>query len=440
MNNMRTCVCLIGRPNVGKSTLFNLLIGEQKSIILDTPGITRDRIYGTCNYQNHNLLIVDTGGITLDNGDFNKDIKMQAEIAIEEANIIIFVVDGRSELNANDYAVRDMLIKSHKKVIVAVNKLDNPKLKEDNVYNYYELGFEHVIPISAVHNNNVKGLLNEVIKEIPNDAEEIDNSIKFSIIGRPNVGKSSLINALLNKERAIVSEVAGTTRDAIDTKFTYNNQEFTVIDTAGMRKKGKVFESVERYSLLRSLKAIDRSDVCCLVISAEEGIIEHDKHILSYALDAGKSIVLVVNKWDLVKDPNTAIKDWKIQLENNFQFIPYAKVVFLSAKTKKRVNELMPNIIEAYNNTSKEIESNLLNDCIREAYQLHEAPSYKGRRLKIYFVNQTGTNPPKFTFNVNDKGLVHFSYERYLENKIRETFDFTGTPIIIKFKNKDDEE
>ncbi len=435
---MKSCICLIGRPNVGKSTLFNLLIGEQKSIILDTPGITRDRIYGTCNFQNHNLLVIDTGGITLENGDFNADIKMQAQIAIEEANIIIFVVDGRTELNSDDYAVRDMLMKSNKKVIVAVNKLDNPKLKEENVYRFYELGFEYVLPISAAHNSNITNLLKEVVDGIEDVELPEDDSIKFSLIGRPNVGKSSLINAILNKERAIVSNVPGTTRDAIDTKFKYNNQDFTVIDTAGMRKKGRVFESVEKYSLLRSLKAIDRSDVCVVVISAEEGIIEHDKHIISYALDAGKAIVLVINKWDTVTDPNKAIKEWHLQVENNFQFIPYVKTVFLSALTKKRVNELMPAILEAYNNASKDIPTNQLNDCIRDAYALHEPPSYKGRRLKIYFVSQTGNKPPKFTFNVNDKGLVHFSYERYIENKIRATFDLTGTPIIIKFKNKED--
>ncbi len=437
---MKSCICLIGRPNVGKSTLFNLLIGEQKSIILDTPGITRDRIYGTCNFQDHNLLVIDTGGITLENGDFNADIKMQAEIAIEEANIIIFVVDGRTELNPDDYAVRDMLMKSNKKVIVAVNKLDNPKLKEENVYRFYELGFEYVVPVSAAHNSNITNLLKEVVDGLEEEVTFDDNSIKFSLIGRPNVGKSSLINAILNKERAIVSNVPGTTRDAIDTKFKFNNQDFTVIDTAGMRKKGRVFESVEKYSLLRSLKAIDRSDVCVVVISAEEGIIEHDKHIISYALDAGKALVLVINKWDTVKDPNTAIKNWQLQVENNFQFIPYVKTVFLSAKTKKRVNELMPAIMEAYNNTAKDIPTNQLNDCIREAYALHEPPSYKGKRLKIYFVSQTGNKPPKFTFNVNNKGLVHFSYERYLENKIRSTFDLTGTPIIIKFKNKEDED
>ena len=433
---MKYCVCLIGRPNVGKSTLFNLLIKEKKSIILDTPGITRDRIYGNLNYNNKNMLLIDTGGIDIDDNDFNKDIKAQAEIAIEEANVIIFVVDGREELNPNDYVIRDMLIKSNKKVIVAANKLDNNKQVEENVYRFYELGFEHVVGISAIHSSGIRELLDEVTKDFNETPEKEDDSLKFSLIGRPNVGKSSLINAILNKDRAIVSDIAGTTRDSIDTKFRYNDQDFTVIDTAGMRKKGRIIDSVEKYSLLRSLKAIDRSDVCCLVINAEEGIIEHDKHILSYAIEAGKAVVLVVNKWDVIDSPDQALKEWKEKIKYNFQFSPYIKVVFTSAKTKKRLNTLMPAIISAYENTTKEIKTNLINDVISEAALAHPAPSYKGRRLKIYFVSQTGTKPPEFTFNVNDKGLVHFSYLRYLENKIRDSFDFEGTPIIIKFKNK----
>ncbi|MBR1416321.1 MAG: ribosome biogenesis GTPase Der [Bacilli bacterium] len=437
---MKYCVCLIGRPNVGKSTLFNLLIKEKKSIILDTPGITRDRIYGNLTYNNKNILLIDTGGIDLEDSDFNKDIKAQGEIAIEEANVIIFVVDGKEELNPNDYLIRDMLRKTNKKVIIAANKLDNKKLIEENIYKFYELGFENVVAISAIQNSGINELLDLVTSDFKASEDTIeDDSIKFSLIGRPNVGKSSLINALLNKERSIVSDVAGTTRDSIDTKFKYNNQEFTVIDTAGMRKKGKIFESVEKYSLIRSLKAIDRSDVCCLVINAEEGIIEHDKHIMSYAIDAGKAVVIIVNKWDKIDNPNQAIKEWKEKIKYNFQFCPYAKVVFTSAKTKKRLTTLMPEIIAAYENTTKEIKTNLLNDVIREANMLHQAPSYKGKRLKIYFVSQTSIKPPEFTFNVNNKGLVHFSYERYLENKIREAFDLEGTPIIIKFKNKKDE-
>ena len=429
-------VCLIGRPNVGKSTLFNRLIGEAKSIIMDTPGITRDRIYGNVTYKDKKFLLIDTGGIDLGQGDFNKDIKMQAQLAIDESDCIVFVVDGRYELNQNDYEIRNMLIKSGKRVIVTVNKLDNPKLEQGNIYNYYELGFPIVLPISGTHNLGIDDLLDEITKEMADDIAPVNDNLKFSIIGRPNVGKSSLINALLGANRAIVSDVSGTTRDAVDTDFRYNGEVMTVIDTAGMRKKGKIYENIEKYSMIRSLKAIERSDVCCVVINAEEGIIEHDKHIVSYAINAGKAVVLVVNKWDTIKDFDTALKDWKQKIKNEFQFIPYVKTVFLSAKTKKRVSMLLPAIIEAYNNSVKEVPTNVLNDVITEAYNLHEAPSYKGKRLKIYFTHQTGSKPPKITFEVNNKGLVHFSYERYLENKIREAFDFTGTPIILQFKNR----
>ncbi len=436
---MKKTVCLIGRPNVGKSTLFNRLIKEKKSIIMDTPGITRDRIYGNVNYNNHNFLLIDTGGIELGNEDFNKSIKLQAELAIDESDIIVFVVDGKENITSDDLLVRDMLLKCSKKVIVAVNKADNKK-SEENFYEFYSLGFETVIKISAEHNLGIEELLYEITKDFLPIEEENDNEkIKFCIIGRPNVGKSSLINALLAKERSIVSDIAGTTRDAIDTDFTYNKQKFTVIDTAGMRKKGRIYESVEKYSLLRSLKAIDRSDVCVIVIDASTGIIEHDKHIVSYALESKKPMVLVVNKWDVIDNQDHNIRTWKENIKYNFQFIPYVNTVFLSAKTKKRMHMLMPEIIKAYENARKEIKTSQLNNVITDAVRLHVPPSYKGKRLKIYFVNQTEINPPKFTFNVNDKKLIHFSYERYLENSIRANFDLTGTPIVFQFKNKNKE-
>ena len=431
-------VCLIGKPNVGKSSIFNRLIKEKKAIIMDTPGITRDRIYGTVIYKDKKFHLIDTGGISLGNDAFDKDIIMQAQLAIDEADLILFVVDGLNELDNNDLHISEMLHKTKKEVIVVVNKLDNSKRK-DNIYNYYELGFSNVIGVSAEHNIGFDTLLDTITNDLVEEEIVIDNTIKFSVIGRPNVGKSSLINALLNENRSIVSDVAGTTRDAIDTKFKYNHEEFTVIDTAGMRKKGRIYESVEKYSLVRSLKAIDRSDVCVLVIDASTGIIEHDKHILSYAIEAGKGIVLAVNKWDTVKNPDKAIREWKELIKNEFQFVSYAKVVFLSALTKKRLNTLMPEVISAYENNKKEIKTSVLNNIIMEAVSIHEPPSYKGKRLKIYFVNQSGSKPPKFTFQVNNKGLIHFSYERYLENQLRNNIDLTGTPIILQFKNKGDE-
>ena len=433
---MKKIVALIGRPNVGKSSIFNRLIKENKAIVADTPGITRDRLYGDVKYGEHSFILIDTGGIEVGNDDFNEDIKTQAMIAADEADKILFVIDGREELQKADYLIRDMLKKSSKKVIVIANKLDNAK-QQDEIYNFYELGFETILPVSASHGLGFKELFNEMIKDFSITEEVQNDTPKFSIIGRPNVGKSSLINALLNEDRVIVSDIAGTTRDAIDTEFSYEKKRYIAIDTAGMRKKGKIYESIEKFSLIRSLRAIDRSDVCVVVISAEEGIIEHDKHITSYAVEAGKGIVLVVNKWDTVENPNTSIKEWQKYIENEFQFIPYAQVVFLSAKNRKRIHTLMPEVIAAYENSRKEIKTSLLNNVIIDAVSLHSPPSYKGKRLKIYFVHQTDITPPKFVFNVNNKGLVHFSYERYLENKIRENFDLRGTPIILQFKNKE---
>ena len=402
---------------------------------MDTPGVTRDRIYGKVEYNNKRFHLIDTGGISFGDDDFQKDILAQATLAIDEADLVLFVVDGIEDIDASDRKVAEILHRTSKPVIVVVNKLDNDKRK-DNLYNFYELGFSELIAVSASHNIGINELVNTITKDLPEEDIVDDNTIKFSIIGRPNVGKSSLINAILNEDRAIVSDIAGTTRDAIDTKFKYNHEDITVIDTAGMRKKGKIYESVEKYSLIRSLKAIDRSDVCVLVIDASTGIIEHDKHIASYALDAGKGIVICVNKWDTINNPDSDIRHWKEEIKNEFQFIPYAHVVFLSAKTKKRVSTLMPEVINAYNNNRKEVKTSLLNNIIMEAVSLHEPPSYKGKRLKIYFVSQTGNCPPKFTFSVNNKGLVHFSYERYLENQIRNNIDFDGTPIILQFKNK----
>ena len=436
---MRRTVCLVGRPNTGKSTLFNRLINEKKAIIADTPGVTRDRLYGIVNYKNYSFSLIDTGGIDLSEEKFNDNIKMQAELAMDEADVIVFVVDGRESVTQNDLAVRDMLMRTNKKVIVALNKMDDKK-HDENIYEYYELGFENIVCISAEHKRNIDTLLNMITEDFTEyTTPEDDEILKFAVIGRPNVGKSSLVNAILGEEWQIVSDIAGTTRDSADSKFTYEHQDYLVIDTAGMRKKGKIYENIEKYSLIRSLKAIERCDVAVIVIDAETGIIEHDKHIVSYAIDAGKSICLVVNKWDTVKDKDAELKTWKKRIENEFQFIPYANVVFLSAKTKSRIHTLMPAILKSYESYTKEIKTSILNDVIRDAVSLHEPPSYKGRRLKIYFVNQTDTRPPKFVFHVNNKGLVHFSYERYLENKIRESFDLDGTPIIIQFKNRGEE-
>ena len=430
-------VALVGRPNVGKSTLFNKIVGKQVSIIEDIPGVTRDRIYQEARYNNKKFYLIDTGGIDATKMTFNDEIRMQAEIAINEADIVVFIVDGKEGLTSNDLIVRDILRKSKKRIIVAINKID-VKNARDNLYDFYELGFDTYIPISSIHNTGYVELMDTITMTFNEYEEKVDNRLKISIIGRPNVGKSSLMNALLNEERVVVSDIAGTTRDSIDSVLKYNNEEFILIDTAGMRKKGKVFESVEKYSLFRSLKSIDNSDICLVVINAEEGIKEHDKHIAGYAIERGKGLIFIVNKWDTVKD--TTIDEYTKLMRAEFQFATYAPIVFLSALTKKRIHTLMPEVIKVSENINKEIKTSILNDVILDAYQLNIPPSYKGKRLKIYFTSQTGVNPPKFTFRVNNKGLVHFSYERYLENKIRENFDFTGTPIILQFKNRNGED
>ena len=430
-------VALVGRPNVGKSTLFNKIVGKKISIIEDLPGVTRDRIYQEAIYNKKRFYLIDTGGIDTTKMDFNSEIKMQAEIAIEEADVVVFIVDGKEGITSNDLIVRDILRKTNKKVIVAINKID-VKEAQDNLYDFYELGFDTYIPISGIHNTGFIELMDTITLNFHEQEEIEDHKTKFSIIGRPNVGKSSLTNALLNENRVVVSNIAGTTRDSIDSILKYNNEEYIVIDTAGMRKKGKVFESIEKYSLFRSLKSIDRSDICIVVINAEEGIMEHDKHIAGYAIERGKGLIFVVNKWDTVK--NTTIQEYEKLMRAEFQFATYAPIVFLSALTKKRIHTLMPEIVKVKENIKREVKTSLLNEVIQDAYQLNLPPSYKGKRLKIYFTSQTGINPPKFTFRVNSKGLVHFSYERYLENKIRENFDFEGTPITLQFKNRNGDE
>ena len=433
---MKQTVCLVGRPNVGKSSLFNRIVGKKISIIEDTPGVTRDRICANSSYDDKDFYLIDTGGLDYAEGGFNVEIKMQVEVAIQESDVIIFIVDGKEGLTSNDILIRDLLKKSGKKVVVAINKVDSKK-SDENIYDFYSLGFEDYVLVSAEHGSGVNDLLDIVVANFYEDIVIEDESLlKFCLVGRPNVGKSSLVNALHNEERVIVSEVPGTTRDAIDTKFVYDKDEYILIDTAGLRKKGKIFESIEKYSLLRSLKAIDRSDVCMLILDAETGIIEHDKHIASYILEAGKALVIVVNKWDVIDDKDSEMKKWKKDIEYEFQFLPYAKIVFLSALTKKRIHTLMPEILNAYQNTMKEVDKKIINEIIRDAYIENPPAVRNGKKLKIYYANQVSSKPPRIDIEVNSKALVHFSYKRYLENRIRENIDFSGTPIQIEFKNK----
>ncbi|MDX8364841.1 ribosome biogenesis GTPase Der [Cytobacillus sp. IB215665] len=425
-------VAIVGRPNVGKSTIFNRLAGERISIVEDIPGVTRDRIYSSAEWLNFDFNIIDTGGIDIGDEPFIEQIRHQAEIAIEEADVIIFMTNGRDGITASDEEVAKILYRSKKPVVLAVNKVDNPEMR-DQIYDFYGLGFGEPFPISGTHGLGLGDMLDAVAAHFPKDLVEDydDEIIRFSLIGRPNVGKSSLVNAILGEDRVIVSDIAGTTRDAIDTEYQFNGQDYVIIDTAGMRKKGKVYESTEKYSVLRALKAIDRSDVVLVVINAEEGIIEQDKKIAGYAHDAGRAIVIVVNKWDTIHKDEKTMRDFEQKIRDHFLFLDYAPIVFLSAKTKKRMHTLLPMIGLASENHSLRVQTNILNDVIMDAVAMNPTPTSNGSRLKIYYATQVAVKPPAFAIFVNDPELMHFSYERFLENRIRDAFGFEGTPIKI---------
>lgn len=425
-------IAIVGRPNVGKSTIFNRIAGERISIVEDTPGVTRDRIYATGEWLGREFSIIDTGGIDLGDEPFMDQIKHQAEIAIDEADVIVFITSAREGVTDADELVARLLYKSNKPVILAVNKVDNPEMRVD-IYEFYTLGLGDPYPISGSHGLGIGDVLDEAVKHFTEEAEEEDESIiKFSLIGRPNVGKSSLINAILGEERVIVSDIEGTTRDAIDTHFTSENgQEFTMIDTAGMRKKGKVYESTEKYSVMRAMRAIERSDVVLMVLNAEEGIREQDKRIAGYAHEAGRGIILVVNKWDLLKKETNTMRDFEAEIRDEFQYLDYAPIIFVSAATKQRLNQLPALIEEVSMNQNMRIPSALLNDVIMDAVAINPTPTDKGKRLKIFYATQVAVKPPTFVIFVNEEELMHFSYARFLENQIRKAFTFEGTPIRI---------
>ncbi|WP_088050474.1 ribosome biogenesis GTPase Der [Virgibacillus dakarensis] len=428
----KSVVAIVGRPNVGKSTIFNRLVGERISIVEDIPGITRDRIYAEGEWLTSTFNIIDTGGIEIGDEPLLVKMRQQAEVAIDEADVIIFLVNGREGITAADEEVAKLLFKSNKPVVLAVNKIDNPEMRE-KIYEFYSLGFGEPYPISGTHGLGLGDLLDAVVDLFPEQesAEAEEDTIYFSLIGRPNVGKSSLVNAILNEERVIVSEIEGTTRDAIDTKLRKDKQDYVIIDTAGMRKRGKVYETTEKYSVLRALKAIERSDVVLVLIDAETGIREQDKKIAGYAHDAGRAIVIVVNKWDTVVANEKAMKEFETKIRAHFQFLDYAPIVFLSAKTKKRLHTLLPAIDLASENHAKRVPTNVLNDVIMDALAMNPTPTIKGRRLKILYTTQVAAKPPSFVVFVNDPELMHFSYKRFLENKIRDAFGFVGTPIKI---------
>lgn len=425
-------VAIVGRPNVGKSTVFNRIAGERISIVEDTPGVTRDRIYARSEWMGQAFNLIDTGGIDIGDEPFVTQITEQAEIAIDEADVIVFVTSVKEGVTDADEKVARILYKTDKPVVLAVNKVDNPEVRSE-IYDFYSLGFGDPVPISGTHGIGTGDLLDLIVKNFPEDAtEEIDDSIKFSFIGRPNVGKSSLVNAILGENRVIVSNIEGTTRDAIDTKFTTEDGSvYTMIDTAGIRKKGKVYENTEKYSVLRAMQAIDRSNVVCVVLNAEEGIREQDKHVAGYAHDAGRGIVIVVNKWDTLKKDSYTMKEFESHIRNEFQYLSYAPIVFVSAKTHQRLNELPKLIRRVDENHSKRVSSAVLNDVIMDAIAHNPTPTDNGKRLRIYYATQVAVKPPTFVIFVNDPELMHFSYERFLENQLRAAFDFEGTPLHL---------
>ena len=430
-------IAIVGRPNVGKSTVFNRMLEQRLSIVEDTPGVTRDRIYGDCNWLNKTFRLIDTGGIQIEDQPFAKEINMQVEIAIEEADVILFLTNGKEGLTNDDQYIAKLLRKSNKPIVLGVNKIDGFE-KIDNIYEFYNLGLGDPIPVSGSHGIGIGDVLDECTKLMPEQKKDsYEGMIKFAIIGRPNVGKSSLTNAFLRQDRVIVSDIEGTTRDAIDTVFTANDKTYVVIDTAGIRKRGKVWESIEKYSVLRAKSAIERADVVLIVIDGDKGIIEQDKHVAGLAHEDKKGVIIVYNKWDLVdKDDKTMDKITK-EIKSQFAYLDYAPIAFVSAKENKRVNTILPLIDLVYNNVNLRIKTNILNEVIMDAQLANPAKTHNGKRLKIYYASQVETAPCVIALFVNDPELMHFSYQRYIENKLREAFGFEGVPITIVARKKE---
>jgi GTP-binding protein len=435
---LKPIVAVVGRPNVGKSTLFNRITISRQAIVEDVPGVTRDRLYADADWNGRNFTVVDTGGIQLDkSGDtIDAHVTRQAEIAIKEADVILFVCDVTQGVTSSDLDVAEKLLRIKKPVILVINKVENLN-REELALEFWSMGLMNMVTVSAQHGMGTGDLLDLVVESLPKSkgAEVEDESlIRVAVIGRPNAGKSSLVNAILGEDRLIVSNVPGTTRDAIDVMVARGEDRFLFVDTAGMRKRAKVEESVERYSVMRALRAVERAQIVLMVIDAEDNVTEQDQKIIGYANEQGKATIVVVNKWDLVEKDDRTMDEYKLKVRERLAFMQYAMVVFLSAKTKSRVSKLLPVIKQANEAHSRRISTSELNQVIREAYTLNPPPSDKGRRLKIYYAAQTMAAPPTFIFFVNDKELVHFSYERYLENKLRDTYDFEGTPIRIWFR------
>ena len=441
-NMSKPIVAIVGRPNVGKSTLFNTLAGERISIVKDTPGVTRDRIYADVSWLNYNFTLIDTGGIEPDSGDvILSQMREQAQIAIDTADVIMFIVDVRQGLQDSDSKVADMLRRSKKPVVLVVNKVDSFDKFMPDVYEFYNLGIGDPHPVSASAMLGLGDMLDEVVKHFPEDAtkEEEDERPKIAIVGKPNVGKSSLINRLASEDRVIVSNIAGTTRDAIDTDIKYNGKEYVFIDTAGIRRKSKIKEDIERFSIIRAVTAVERADVVIIVIDATEGVTEQDAKIAGIAHDRGKGIIIAVNKWDAIEKDNHTVKKHTEDIRDVLSFMPYAEILFISAKSGQRVNKLFELIDVVIENNSMRVATGVLNEIVAEAVAMQQPPSDKGKRLRIYYVTQVSVKPPTFVVFVNDRNLMHFSYTRYLENRIRDTFGFRGTALkFITRERKED--
>jgi GTP-binding protein len=433
-------VAFVGRPNVGKSTLFNKIAGKRISIVEDTPGVTRDRVYAEAEWLKYNFTIIDTGGIEPESEDIIlSQMRRQAQIAIDTANVIVFIVDGKEGLTGADAEVAQMLRKSKKPIVLVVNKIDS-LTDEDNAYEFYNLGIGDPITISASQALGLGDMLDKVVSYFPENSEDAEDEeyIKIAMIGKPNVGKSSLINKLLGEDRVIVSDIPGTTRDAIDSVLETEEGKFILIDTAGLRRKSKIKEEIERYSAVRTLAAIERANVCILMIDAEDGISEQDEKIIGYAHEQGKAIMIIVNKWDLIEKDDKTMQNFKKNLQYNLSFIDYAPYLFISAKTGQRVHKVLEMAKTCYDNSCRRISTGLLNDVINKAVLMKEPPIVGLKRLRIYYVTQVDTKPPTFIFFINDYNSVHFSYERYLLNQIRENFNFEGTAIKIQFRERKD--
>ena len=436
-------IAIVGRPNVGKSTLFNAIAGEKISIVKDTPGVTRDRIYAECSWLNYDFTLIDTGGIEPDSKDvILRQMREQAQIAIDMADVILFMVDVRQGLTDTDDKVADMLRRSGKPIVLTVNKVDRPGEQQADVYWFYNLGIGDPVPVSSVNKMGLGDLLDEAVKYFPDTSleEEEEDTVRVAIIGKPNVGKSSIVNRLIGENRVIVSDIAGTTRDAVDTRVRYNGQDYIFVDTAGLRRKNKISEELERFMVIRAVAAVERSDIAVLVISATEGVTEQDAKIAGIAHERGKAVIIAVNKWDAIEKDNHTTKEFTDKIHQILSFIPYAEILFLSAKTGQRLTKLYETIDTVYANQNLRIQTGVLNEILTEAAIMQQPPSDKGRMLKIYYGTQAGVKPPTFVLFVNYKDLMHFSYQRYIENRIRESFGFKGTPLrfIIRERNEKD--